>query len=211
MFSRVGIVAHTSRAAHAKQLARQVQADFVSFDTDGLMGCDDNHYQVQHHLSCLPSTWSICLEDDAEPVQDFRAQADAALLMSPSPIVSFYLGRKRPPHWQKRIGVALKEAQAYDTNWIMSTYMLHAVGYAIKTELLPSLLKHDSTLPADQHIGSWAKRYGHAISYTVPSLVDHLDIPTIVEHPDGQPRRPGRKAWTVGTRTIWSSEAVMLR
>ena len=206
----IGIVAHTARAAEAKALNRAVKADFVSID-NGQMGADNNHYTVQGLLAEFPSTWSVILEDDAQPVDEFRAQAQGALIMAPAPIVSFYYGMQRPQHWQRRMEKALTEANAYNTNWIISTHMLHAVGYAIRTELLPSLLRHESNLPVDQHIGDWARRYGHTIAYTNPSLVDHLDIPTIVDHPDGQPRRPGRKAWQVGTRTHWTTEAVMLR
>lgn len=207
---KIGVVAHTARAKQGKQLAKTVRADFISID-NGVMGCDDNHEQVQHHLAALHSTWSLVLEDDAEPVEDFRDQLHSALVMAPSPVVSLYLGRKRPPHWQKRIGLAITEAKHTDASWILSTHLLHGVGYAIKTELLPSLLGHTSTLPVDQHIGDWCRRFGHLISYTHPSLVDHADLPTIVNHPDGDPRRPGRRAWTVGSRTQWTSEAVMLR
>lgn len=206
----IGVVAHTSRATQAKHLANTVAADFISID-NGLMGADDNHDLVQHHLSAQPSTWSVVLEDDAEPVEGFRDQLHSALMMAPSPIVSLYLGRKRPPHWQARIVKALSQAEASDANWVIGTNLLHAVGYAIRTELLPSLLKHTTALPVDQHLSSWAKSHGHLVSYTFPSLVDHIDGPTIVDHPDGQPRTPGRKAWHTGTRTRWTAEAVMLR
>lgn len=205
----IGIVAHTSRVTEAKQLQQQVKAEFISID-NGVMGAEANHFVVQNHLSQLPSSWSVVLEDDALPVDGFRSQAAQALLMAPSPIVSFYLGRKRPPHWQKRIADAIANAKHTEATWIISTHLLHGVGYAIRTDLLPSLLAFDSELPADQHIGAWARAYGHTISYLVPSLVDHKDLPTIVDHPDGDPRRPGRKAWTVGTRTHWTSEAVTL-
>lgn len=204
----LGVVAHTSRTTQAKALAQQVQADFFSID-NGYLGCDQHHRQVQVHLAALPSTWAVILEDDAEPVDDFRDQLESALLVAPSPIVSLYLGRKRPPHWQHRIGKAL--ASADNANWLISTHLLHAVGYAIKTELLPSLLAFDSPLPVDQHISRWARYYGHTIAYTLPSLVDHADLPTIVDHPDGEPRTAGRKAWTVGTRDIWTSQTVALR
>lgn len=206
----IGIVAHASRLQAANNLAAQVKADFVSIDT-GIMGCDDNHEHVQHHLAGLPSTWSVILEDDAEPVADFHQQLHDALIMAPSPIVSCYLGRKRPPHWQKRIGAAVMEARDLDASWIISTHLLHAVGYAIKTELLPSLLTHTTTRPVDEHITDWARSYGYLVSYTAPSLVNHMDGPTIINHPDRQPRRPGRKAWTTGTRDHWTTKAVMLR
>ena len=207
---RVGIVAHTSRATAAKALQRAVRADFISID-NGLLGCDDNHELVQHHLSALPATWSVVLEDDAVPAGDLREQLSLALPMAPSPLVSLYYGRKRPPHWQKRMAAAHAEALTDDANWIIGTNLLHAVGYAIRTELLPSLLDYTTTLPVDQHISQWAKTYGHLISYTHPSLVDHADLPTVVNHPDGQPRTLGRTAWTTGTRNHWTTKAVMLR
>ena len=206
----IGIVAHTSRIAKAKELQQQVKAEFISID-DGLLGCEANHDHTHRHLSGLPTTWSVVLEDDAEPVDGFTEQLHEALLMSPSPIVSLYLGRRRPPHWQNRILGAIAEAANTESPWIVSTHLLHAVGYAIRTDLLPSLLSHESSHPIDEHIGDWARRHGHTVAYTVPSLVDHADLPTIVEHRDGQPRRPGRRAWTVGTRESWSSQSVVMR
>lgn len=206
----IGIVGHTSRRSHATQLAAQVDADFLSID-NGSLGCDDNHEAVQHHLANLPSTWSVILEDDAQPVPQLRTQLRAALPMSPTPIVSLYLGRKRPPHWQTRIRKAIRNANTSNTNWLISTHLLHAVGYAIKTDLLPSLLSHTSTLPVDQHIGHWARYHGHTIAYTNPSLIDHADLPTIVEHPDGEPRKAGRTAWNVGTRHHWNSTTMAIR
>ena len=210
MLACVGIVAHTSRTTQAKQLGQTVRSDFISID-NGLMGCDENHYTVQKHLCALPSTWSIVLEDDAVPVDDFRRQAEQALVMAPSPIVSFYLGKRRPPHWQNRICHAVAQAANDDASWIISTHLLHAVGYAIRTELLPSLLDHTSARPSDEHITNWARRFGHVISYTFPSLVDHADLPTIVDHPDGQPRHPGRTAWYTATREHWTTKAVTMR
>jgi len=205
----IGVVAHLARAGQAKHLAREVKADFISID-NGMLGCDDNHTAVQHHLANIPSTWSVVLEDDAQPVNGFRLQLQQALVMAPSPVVSLYLGRKNPVHWQNRMKRAIKHAQAEDASWIISTHLLHGVGYAIKTSLLPSLLAHDSDLPCDQHIGHWARQFGHTIAYTHPSLVDHADTDTLVNHPDGKPRLKGRKAWTTGTRKEWTSRAVTM-
>ena len=204
----VGIVAHHSRSEQAKQLTKTVGADFISID-NGTLGCDENHHLVQYHLSHLRSDWSVVLEDDAEPVPNFRHQATQALLAAPAPIVSFYLGRRKPSHYQPRIAKALTTAGETEACWIIATHMLHAVGYAIKTPLLPSLLEHHSDQPSDQHIASWARLHGHTIAYTVPSLVNHSDGPTLFDHPDGQPRRPGRRAWIVGERDEWSSQPVV--
>ena len=206
----IGIVAHTSRAPEAKTLAHQVGADFISID-NGVMGCDDNHDHVMHHLAGLPSTWSVVLEDDAIPVDGLRAQLDAALPLSPAPIVSLYLGQLRPPQHQADIRAAVEAAEGEDADWIVASRLFHAVGYAIKTELLPGLLNHLSNWPVDQHISEWAMQRGHTIAYTWPSLVDHADDETIVAHPDGQPRTPGRIAYQTGTKEHWTSRSVTLQ
>ncbi len=206
----IGIVAHTSRAAAAKKLAAATNADYLSVD-DGTLGAEGNHRATQTHLAGIPTTWTVILEDDAQPIDGFRHHLEQALLMAPSPIVSLYLGRQRPPHWQKRIAAAVAEANTTSASWIISGHLLHAVGYAIRTHLLPSLLAHHSPRPVDEHITSWAKQYGHTVAYTVGSLVDHADWPTIVAHRDRQPRRPGRTAWQLGGRNEWTTRAVTLR
>lgn len=206
----LGVVGHESRRERAQVLARYTGAQVFNID-DGTLGCDDNHAVVQGCLAELPTTWSVVLEDDAVVPPDLKDQLHMALPMSPSPVVSLYLGRRRPPQWQNRIAAAIAHANAEDASWICGTHLLHAVGYAIKTDLLDSLFNHLTPLPADQHIGHWARTYGHTIAYTWPSLIDHADIPTIVNHPDGQPRRPGRTAWMTGSRQRWTTKAVMLR
>lgn len=206
----IGIVAHTARAAEAKRLGRSVKARVVSID-NGVLGCDDNHEAVHHHLSQLHTEWSVVLEDDAVVVPTFRAQLREALIHSPSPLVSLYLGRLRPPQYQQEIAAAIEKADAADADWIMASRLYHGVGYAIKTAQLPSLIDHPSGLPADERISEWAMRFGHTISYTWPSLVDHADLPTVIKrHRDGAPRPAGRVAWRTGIHNEWSSRTVCI-
>lgn len=204
----IGIVTHPARAEHAKQLAQHIKPELVSIDP-GFLGCDNNHRFVQASLS-RNSDWTLILEDDAQPIPDFLEQATNALIHAPTPIVSFYLGRKRPPHWQHRIRKALAHAKTIDAHWAVSTHLLHAVAYAIKTPLMDSLSRHTSDLPADEHISDWAQRYGHTVAYTVGSLCDHADLPTLAHHQDRAKRTPGRVAWQTGGHTIWTSKAVTL-
>lgn len=207
----VGIVAHTSRATQATQLARTVRADFISFDSANLLGCDGNHRAVQQHLTALNAPFAVVLEDDAEPIDGFREQLHAALAVAPAPIVSLYLGKSRPRPWQRRVQAAIERANHTGAHWIRGGALLHAVGYAIRSDLLPALLEHQSRLPVDQHISSFAQRHGHAVAYTVGSLCDHADTGTLFDHPDGQPRPPGRKAWQVGGHDTWNTRTVTLR
>lgn len=205
---RIGVVGHVSRREQAEALAELVNADVLSID-DGTLGCEGNHAKVQSLLAELPSSYSVILEDDALPVPGFREQLADALIHAPTPIVSLYLGKLRPQWAQDRVANAITQAQTEHADWIVSSYLLHAVGYAIKTDLLPSLLHYPpSPLPIDEHITRWGKTYGHLTAYAWPSLVEHADTPTVIQvHPDNQPRVPGRTAWR--TRSFTSRSVTM--
>jgi hypothetical protein len=203
----IGVVAHTARASMAKTLARQVGARFVGID-NGLLGCEGNHMAVLHHLAGLRGVWSVALEDDAVPVDGFADQLRMVLESAPADVdvVSLYLGRQRPPQFQRLISVRIGVADRVGAHWLTSSRLLHAVGYAIRTDLIPGLLEFDSSLPIDERIGAYVNRVG----YCWPSLVDHADLPTLVGHPDGKPRPPGRTAWRTGTRAAWSDASIEL-
>lgn len=182
-----------------------VRADFVSVD-NGVLGCDANHVAVQRHLSALPADWYVVLEDDAVVVPDWRRQVAAALEVAPQPVVSLYLGRLRPPQFVSQVVRAVGCANSADASWIVGRRMLHAVGYAIRADLLASLNDFDSALPADERLSAWRS----GVAYCWPSLVDHADLPTVVRHRDGQPRQPGRTAYRVGGRDVWTEREVQM-
>lgn len=209
----VAVVAHTARAEQAHQLQDTVRAAYLSMD-NGALGCENNHRKAWAWLAGRDTDWSIVLEDDAQPVTGFREQAAQALAAAPTPIVSFYLGRLRPPHWQPQIEHAITKAQQENACYITSTHLLHAVAVAIKTEHIPDMLDltKNSIHPWDYRVGAWAQYNWPqgGITYTNPSLVDHADTESIARHPDRKPRTPGRKAWTVGTRPTWTTKAVHL-
>ena len=207
----IGIVAHTSRAEQAHKLAETVDATYLSMD-DGQYGCEGNHHRTWQWLQDFATTeWALTLEDDAEPVPAFREQVTAALAASPAPVVSLYLGRLRPPHWQNAIQYATERANQHNAHFIRATHLLHAVAVAIRTDLIPDMLANTRTSrrPWDFAIAAWALQSGHQIAYTWPSLCDHTDgPPAITRHPDKAPRPPGRKAWQVGDRDVWEPTTV---
>lgn len=128
----------------------------------------------------------MVLEDDALHVSSWHAQLEAALETAPTPIVSFYLGRLRPPTCLD----ALDKADANDAHWIVSNHCLHAVALAIRTELVDDMLRAlRAYLPIDQAIGRWARQRAHEVAWA-PSLVDHADIGSLIRHLDGAPRVP---------------------
>lgn len=209
----VGVVAHEARRAKAQQLYEQVGAVYISID-DGRLGAGINHVKVWRHVAAHNTDWSIVLEDDAQPITDFPAAAIAALQYAPTPIVSFYLGKTRPPQWQAKIRAAVAKANNDQSAWITHSRLLHAVAVAAKTELVEPMIAHvlrRRYLPIDEAISNWARINSHRIAYTHPSLVDHDDTqPSVSPHRDNTPRKPGRTAWTTGTPPTWHTEAVIM-
>lgn len=205
------IVAHTSRSLWASDLAHQTNAH-LSID-NGRLGCTQNHLAAwEHHSKFTSADWSVILEDDAMPIPDFTAQTGLALAAAPTDIVSLYLGRQRPPQYQDAIAAAVKHAARHNHAYATAPTLFHAVGVAIRTNLLLGMLKHVSHihtgLDIDEAITEWARYHNRLIAYTMPSLVDHRDQGTIAKHRDYAPREPGRTAYKTGTRDTWTSDGV---
>lgn len=223
MTYRIGVVAHIKRQAMAEQLADQVRADYVGVD-DGALGAEKNHLHVWKWLTDNSdgADHLVVLEDDAVPCDDFRTQLDQALAVAPSPVVSFYLGTSRPV-WielagrgsaqrvQPLIKAAVVAADTAGASFITAPKLFHAVAVAIRTDLIPAMVEATagSRDPIDAAIGRWCDSEGHTVSYTYPSLVDHLDQATVIRrHLDGEPRTMPRKAYRVGTRGTWTTKTV---
>lgn len=204
------VVAHEARIIAATELATSLGA-VITVD-DGSLGAEGNHLKAWAATAARPGEWSLVLEDDAQPVPGFLEQAEAALKVSPAPIVSFYLGKNKPKAWQHRIAQALDQADMADAHWIDTHYLLHAVAVAMRSDLRDDWLATAPTLdfPIDQRLSEWARMRGHRIAYTIPSLVEHADWPTLVQHRDRQPRTDARHAWRTGTRKQWTRRAVTI-
>lgn len=188
-----------------------VGAAYMSLD-NGNLGCGGNHRKVWRHLAKRHSPhvdWLVVLEDDAVPVDGFRDQLAQALAVAPAPIISFYLGRLRPPHLQYMIEPATNRADAADASWIVSRQLLHAVGIAIRSNVVADMVEStDEELPIDEALNGWANKHRYRVGYTWPSIVEHQDGETLLQHRDGQAREPGRVAWRAGTRDNWTHKIV---
>ena len=215
---RTVIVGHYDRRHQAWNLFEQVNAIRMFMD-DGRLGAGPNHLNAWQWLSTHNlREWSVVLEDDALPVPGFEDQVRRALAQAPTPVVSLYLGRSRPPHWQDSIARVI--ADPADPCWLMSDHLLHHVGVAVKTRVLPEMVDSVHRIlnkyPIDEAIGRWAHLKRVPIAYTNPSLVDHrwdqLSVikwrahngeEDLVER-EVDTKNP-RKAWRVGGRTNWES------
>lgn len=213
---KIGIVAHHSRINMAHTLMKSVTADYISVD-HGDLGPVTNHRRAWKMLNAMADAdeWCFVLEDDSMPVDNFRSELSTALRYLPdeADVLSLYLGRLRPPHWQDRIRQAVTRAQVACASWILGDIVLHGVAVGMRGMLVERMLlaTNDSPRPLDEAISQWVRRFDHVVAYPIPSLCDHRDGPTLFPHPDGAPREAGRVAWHWGIRTTpWTKASVNL-
>lgn len=191
----LAIVAHPKRSKYVELVSAQIKPEAIAWDTDGHVGADQNHLKAWEWLSHSPEPWGVVLEDDALPCRDFGAQLRMALPHAPTPVVGLYLGRGRPLtvdgfDWPNRVAAGITK----DVCWLTAPGLASCVGVAMRTELIPSMLKTVPWMladrPIDSAIGVWAKKaLGYDVSYCRPSLVDHRTGPSLIaERLDGQDR-----------------------
>jgi hypothetical protein len=199
------IVGDYRRERMASQLYCTVDADYMSMD-NGKLGCRGNHLQAWQWHADHPTEWSVTLEDDALPVENFLDQVGAALAVAPTPIVSLYLGRGSVG--DTYTAAHLRRAEHIGANWLVGAGPHHAVALALRSELVESMIDgvQRSRLAIDHAMSAWARRSGHQTAYCVPSLVDHRDTPSLVS----RYRRAPRVAWRVGTRKEWNDSAMSM-
>ena len=209
---RIGIVAHKTRQEMAYNLAKDVHADYISVDPGDLYAAR-NHRRVWGMLERVTGfdDWGIVLEDDAVPVPNFREQAQASLKVAPTQVVSFYLGRLRPPQFQDKVKQAVARADSVGAHWIKADATIHGVALAIKGELIGKMLydTSHSPRPLDEAITQWCRKFQHDVAYCWPSLCNHADVPSVIgRHSDGAMRESGRVAYRLGTRERWDGRSV---
>lgn len=215
MIAAIGVVAHHRRYERATRLGDWLRADIVAVDEGGL-GAGPNHEVAYRWLADTGAPWSVLIEDDAIPIQGFHEQLPRILKSSPTDVLSLYLGRTRPPHWQPSIAQVVGD----DHHFLTASELLHHVAVAVRTEIIPDLLGHlqDSVayqigkLPIDEAVGQFCRDTGRLVGYSFPSPVDHDGtLPTVIStHVSRHPREPGtrrgeppRRAWAFGSRKIW--------
>ena len=202
---KIAVVADERRGDMGSKLTDTVGADHLSVD-DGTLGCSRNHLAAWSALaeSMGPEdSHAVVLEEDAVPVDGFREQLVSALSVAPASIVSLYLGTGYINDCRTK-GV-LAAADAIGAHWIVTNGIVHhAVALAVRRELVLPMIGSVGEFGAiDGQLSRWARRNGHAVAYSSPSLVDHCDEPSLVS----RNRRAERKAWRVGGNDPWNQIA----
>lgn len=189
-----------------ERLAGLVDADFLSVD-DGSLGCTQNHARAWRQHAERPADWSLNLEDDAVPVEQFRDQLEQALEVAPTPIVSLYLGGGYIG--DSLTTALLARADATGAHWAVTNGgILHAVALAVRREILIPMIEYlgSRTRAVDAMLSSWAQRNSYDVAYSIPSLVDHADEKSLVT----KYRRSPRRAFLTGRRDEWCSKLILM-
>jgi len=204
---KIVIVAHYKRRDQAERLARSLNAHVVMDEIGN--GALFGHRKALEWCS-VQNERCIIMEDDALPVDDFRAKALVWMDEYPDSLLSFYLGTGRPPQYQAQIAHALTYADDPDAV-ICLPQLIHGVCYSIPKQFVGAVV---DGLPligaADFAVGNaWRSVTGQPVVYPVRSLVDHDDGPSVELHPDGQKRTEPRRAWFLAVQeslngTCWA-------
>jgi len=164
------IMAHKSRKEHYERLANQF---------DDIKLCID--YQNQGAWAIAKQAWdmadkdsdyTIVIQDDALLCHNFQEKAEQFIEQHKGHVISFYYGDNPQAH--KEI-----KPDYFDT------ILNHAVCLAIPTAEIPGMIQYCDFQPEctgdDMKIRRWLITNGRTCRYSNPSLVQHRDIPSIVD------------------------------
>lgn len=178
---KIAIVGHISRLPRCERLSQLFGAE-VFIDSVG-KGALFNHLRALRWAS-QQSERVIVMEDDAIPVVGFEEKAERWFSLFPDYFLSFYLGTSRPPQYQSIIDKLIPEAQLLERDYIVLQQLIHGVCYSPPVGSIPKILgKIDMSKPADFAIGS---AWGNGVFYSIKSLVEHADEPSVEKHTDGR-------------------------
>lgn len=198
--TRYIVVAHKDRYAIATDLADYLSAD-ISVDL-GDLGSNANHDRAWKMASKSGQTWSAVIEDDVILTDNFLDHVQDALAHMPSEgVLSLYSGYPRP--LGDRVKRAVHNARASGHSFLRYNSLLWGPAVLMPSRLVPSMLKMVSrinSLQYDQRFSFWTSRHRIPVYYTMPSLVEHRDEPSLIWGD-----RPPRKAWWFGEPHDWNS------
>lgn len=171
-------MAHPGRRKHAERLAEQVGAPIV-WDRNGqvadtcLRALEAYDPAASHHL---------ILQDDAIVCGDLRAGLARAAVVAGRRPIGLYLGALRP---RDRMGPLLEMALATGAPWIEFDGPRWGVACAHPVSLLPELIARYRLLPGirqdDTRLSQAYAQMRVKTLFTVPSLVEHRDLPSLTK------------------------------
>lgn len=136
--------------------------------------------------------YHLVIQDDAIVCEDLLAGLEEALdVLGPEGLVSAYTGTGRPDQYNVRRG--LRHAAEKGHSWMPTKSLCWGVAIIAPTPTIGDMLRwcshsSKSRMNYDMRVGRYYRDVlGWRTWYTVPSLVDHAEGPSLVGH-DGTKR-----------------------
>jgi len=180
----VAVMAHPRRAAMVEDLLASIGGHVeVAWDQE------NREWETGRRalLAYDPSAeWHVVVQDDAIVCGDFRASvAHLAARHTESEVIGLYLGAVRP--YGAAVERAVTAAERAGASWVLSERLMWGVGTAFPVAALDALVHAaDRARPAeyDFRLSVAMRVTGMTARYSLPSLVDHRQGPSILNHPD---------------------------
>lgn len=130
--------------------------------------------------------YGLVIEDDAIVCRDLLAGLEKALEHVPAEsVVSLYLGNRRP--YQHRVKQMVTDANSADVSWIRTTSLIWGVAIAVPVSTIADMLTWCEWNEHPNYDARVARYYATVLRwptyYTWPSLVDHRQVPSLLNHP----------------------------
>ena len=187
------VVTHPSRRENVEKIARAIDGTVICVVDRFGLGASAMHRYANQVAGAMAKddTRAIIMEDDAIPVVGFKEKALAAINANPLNVLSLYLGTSRPKNYQVRVDGLLKNHPNDD--FITLDKLIHGVCYTMHGHLFRKVgASMDIKRPADFAVSEVF--INPEVIYTVKSLVQHADGPSVESHADAQLRTEKRVA-----------------
>lgn len=193
----VSVMAHPSRAVMVEELLTRLgYPAAVAWDEKN----DEWHTARRALLAYGPAAeYHLVVQDDALLCRALWDGLTAALPHAPAgAVVSLYAGEtRRGAFWRAHTAAA-----GGTSSWLLTSRLWWGVAAAYPVEILDRLVAGCDTSAVreyDRRVSTWLRRKGVAVAYTVPSLVDHADGPSLLHHDGTAPGTRARRApWFIG-------------
>lgn len=172
------VMAHTTRTKYIPSIVEHFDESKITID-DGTLGVWGNAKQAWNMVD--PKTdYGIVIQDDAILCDDFKYRAETFISQHNGHFISFYFGHSVKTFKYLR-------PQYFDAP------LHHAVALAIPTPLIPDMIAYADTRHEidgdDMKMKRWLISKNMVCRYSNPSLVQHRNIPSIID-----PTKPPRQS-----------------
>lgn len=191
-YVQYAVVSVPERHENASRIASQLGADLLVDYSHS--GHTETHLRAWASIDDTLDGFGVVLEDDVDLCGAFEKHVEMECAAARSgEILSLYMGRVGPTRAgaQTLYGGAVKNEVP-----LVVRRVFHAVGLAVPTWMIPDLISvcADGAGPWDERVEGWLRSRGYQCKYTLPSHVEHMDLPSTLPKTSRQPRPSGRVA-----------------